>query len=207
MWDSHREGMPRRTSKHSSDLLVQAPQRRDGRGRQLMVSSAVLLTAAGLVAVTVVEVNEIMCHERHPRATSPPRWGSSATAPPGVLAPPIERAAGSSTCVAWPATKRTLDAASALPAGWYWDTSTSRADLGEVAAAVSRDLDLFDAQITAADPADVSAAAHTFIAVKRTELRALKTRTFDDTLAWAVTSARTDLNRVCGIPNRGTATA
>jgi hypothetical protein len=53
----------------------------------------------------------------------------------------------------------------------------------------------------------VATAARAYISVKRTELIALAARTLDNALASDVTSARSDLNRACGIPNMGGAAA
>jgi hypothetical protein len=68
---------------------------------------------------------------------------------------------------------------------------------------VSHDLNFLGSQIAVTDPAPVATAARAYISVKRTELIALATRTLDNALASDVTSARSDLNRACGIPNKG----
>lgn len=173
----------------------------DWRWRRVVVVSVVLATAAAVVTLTAVNTGKILRGDRLYATTA------------GVIAPGTAglspaRAALSATCVAWPSVKRSMDAAaSTLPAGWYWHPSQGKADIVVFAAAVSRDLDLFGAQIAGTDPVEVSLVAHSFISTKRLELSALIARTFNDTVASAVTSARTDLNLACAIPNKGIATA
>jgi hypothetical protein len=168
-----------------------ARRRRQWRWCARVVVIAVLLVAAALVAFSAIRSGEIIRGDGYGATTSP-----SST----------DTAAASATCAAWRSAKRTIDAASRLPAGWYWDTSDRKTDINNLAAAVGRDLDLFETQILATDPADVSAAAHSYVFAKRKELRALTARTFDNALASAVTSARADLNHVCDISDGGRVT-
>jgi hypothetical protein len=167
------------------------------RWRTFAVSVATLATAGAVVAVTAVTNSEIMCRQSH-RVTSP--WTSPGTS----LRPLAALGTASATCAAWPPAKHSIDAVSALPAGWYWDTSTRRSEIRDLASAVSHDLDLFDSQIPPTDPAPVATAAHSYITAKRAELSALTARTFDNTVASDVTSARSDLNRACGLPDKAT---
>jgi hypothetical protein len=90
---------------------------------------------------------------------------------------------------------------SALPSGWYWDKTARTSDLRDHAAAVGHALDVFASQVAATDPVPVLTAAHAYITAKRAELKALTARTFDDTVASAVTVARSELNRACGLPD------
>ena len=95
---------------------------------------------------------------------------------------------------------------SALPAGWYWNPSTARTDVTDMAAAVNLDLDHFHSQIATTDPAPISGAARSYISATRTELSTLTDHTFDDAVAVGAAWARSELNRACGIPSHGTAT-
>jgi hypothetical protein len=146
-----------------------------------------LLIAAAVVAFTAIRCGEIIRFDGHGATTSPS--GAPATPPSAASS---DTAAASATCAAWRRAKRTIDTASRLPAGWYWETSHRKTGINNLAAAVGRDLDLFETQILATDPADVSAAAHAYVFARRKELRALTARTFDNAVASAVTSARAD---------------
>lgn len=159
--------------------------------RPLAVTVATLTAAGVVIAATAAESSEIMCSGNN-------RWTTS----PLALA---SRAAASATCVAWPPAKRDIDAVSAVPAGWYWDKTTRTYDLRDHAAAVGQALDHFASQVAATDPAPVATAAHTYVTAKRAELKALTDRTFDDTVASAVTVARVKLNRACGLPDKAQA--
>ena len=152
------------------------------------MSVATLAAAGAVVAATATASSEIMCSGNDHRAASQLALAS--------------RAAASATCAAWPPAKRDIDAVSALPAGWYWDKTARTSDLRDHAAAVGHALDLFASQVAATDPAPVAAAARTYITAKRAELKALAARTFDDTVASAVTVARFELNRACGLPGK-----
>jgi hypothetical protein len=115
------------------------------RWRPRAVSVAVLVTASAVVAITAVGTSDIICGQRQNRTTSPP------PAPPTPSLP--TSGVASATCAAWPPTKRSIDAVSALPAGWYWNPSTARTDVTDMAAAVNLDLDHFHSQIATTDPA------------------------------------------------------
>lgn len=96
-------------------------QRRRGRG--LAVTVLTLVSAGALVAFTAVSTSHIIGRGSHYRTASPLTVGS--------------RAVASATCAAWPSAKLDIDTVSALPAGWYWDTTFSRSNLQDHAAAVS----------------------------------------------------------------------
>jgi hypothetical protein len=188
-----------RGTSSSSPTDGHAARRERWHWRPLAVSVATLAIAGAVIAVTADGTSEILCHERHQRI-APARLR---TAAPSL---PVD-ASASATCEAWPATKHRIDAVSTLPAGWYWNTPTRRSDIAQLNAAVSHDLNFLGSQIAVTDPAPVATAARAYISVKRTELIALAARTLDNALASDVTSARSDLNRACGIPNKGGAAA
>lgn len=152
------------------------------------MSVATLAAAGAVIAVTATVSSEIMCSGNDHRTTSQLALAA--------------RAAASATCAAWPPAKRDIDAVSALPAGWYWDKTARTSELLHHAAAVGHALDLLASQVAATDPAPVATAAHAYITAKRAELEALTARTFDDTVASAVTVARSELNRACGLPDK-----
>ncbi|CAN5626004.1 hypothetical protein BH09ACT7_BH09ACT7_61400 [soil metagenome] len=179
----------RRTSPPLPHECDAAGPRQRRRGRGLAVTVLTLVAAGALVAFTAVSTSHIIGRGSHYRTASPLTVGS--------------RAVASATCAAWPSAKLDIDTVSALPAGWYWDTTFSRSNLRDHAAAVSRALDVFDSQVAATDPARVVTAAHAYVTAKRAELSALTARTFDDTVASAVTVARSGLNRACGLPDKG----
>ncbi len=148
---------------------------------------ATLAAAAAVVAFTAVSTNTIMCSGAHRESTSPLFFSSLGSA--------------NTTCAAWPAAKRSIDTASALPPGWYWDTPSGGTNARDHGAVVSHALDLFASHVAATDPAPVTRAAHSYITAKRVELIALAARTFDDTVASRVTLTRAGLNRACGLPD------
>lgn len=168
------------------------------RWRPLAGSVAALVTAGAVVAFTAISTSDIVCGQRLNRTTSPPHASLTPSLPTSAVA--------TATCVAWPPTKRSIDAVSALPAGWYWNPSTARSEVTEMAAAVSLELDHFHSQIASTDPAPIAGAARSYISATRTELGALTDHTFDNTVAVGVASARSELNRACGMPSHGTAT-
>ena len=176
------------------------PSRRGSRPRwpPLAVSAAVLVTAGAVIAFTAVGTREIVCGQRLHRTTPPPLAEATPWLPTS--------AAASATCAAWPPTKRSIDAVSALPAGWYWNPTAARSDITDMAAAVNLDLDHLHSQIATTDPAPISEAARSYLSATRTELSTLTDHTFDAAVAVSVAWARSELNRACGIPSHGTAT-
>lgn len=173
------EGMDSGTSQPSA-------QRRHPRGwRPLAIGVATLATAGALVTATAVGSSEIMCSGR-PHVT-----------PASPQAPAFTLAAASSTCAAWSRAKHRIDAASALPTGWYWHASRAKRDIGGLAAVVNLDLNRFALHIVGTDPVDVSTAARSFISAERAELRALTAQTYDNAVAATVADARSTLNLAC----------
>lgn len=181
-------------------MTERVPSRRGSRPRwrPLAVSAAVLVTAGAVVAFTAMGARDIICGQRLHRTTS------TSLALPTLSLP--TSAAASATCVAWPSIKRSIDAVSALPEGWYWNRSVARSDITDMAAAVSLDLDHFHSQIATTDPAPIAGAAQSYISAEYTELSTLTDHTFDDAVAADVASARSELNRACGMPSHRTAT-
>lgn len=187
----------RRTSPPSSTDSVPSRRGRRPRWRPHAVSAAILVTAGAVVAFTAVGARDIVCGQRPHHTTVPAVAQSGPSLPTSVL---------SATCAAWPSTKRSIDAVSALPAGWLWNPSAARSDVAEMAAAVSLDLDHFHWQIAATDPAPIAGAALSYISTKYSELATLTDHTYDDEVAADVAAARSDLNRACGMPSLRAAT-
>lgn len=177
---------------------VTPPRGSRTRWRPLALGGAVLVTAGAVAAFTTVGARDIMCGQHPHRTASPPLAPlTSSLRTSGVT---------SATCAAWPLAKHSIDAVSALPDGWYWNPSVARSDVTDMAAAVNVELEHLHSQIAITDPAPIATAAQSYISAKRMELNTLVDHTFDDTVAADVASARSELNRVCGIPHKGTAT-
>jgi hypothetical protein len=118
-------------------------------------------------------------------------------APPTAIAPaPI--GADNSTCRAWKSTKAALDQALGLPAGWNWDTPGIDGMIASRNAVVTKAMDIFEPQI-ADQPADVSAAAHSYVAARRAEVQKFRNHTYEGVDGVAVTTGYTTLNQLCGL--------
>lgn len=105
----------------------------------------------------------------------------------------------SSTCEAWPSTKAALNSIPALPAGWNWETPNIDVYVSNLNAAVTRALDLFEREIAADDPPQVTEAARTYLAERRQGMERLATRQYSAAADVTITSARAKLDQVCGV--------
>lgn len=86
--------------------------------------------------------------------------------------------AGKSTCAAWRATATALKTIPELPAGWTWQTPNIDLLIANHSTLVSQALDTFEPQISDT-PANVAAAARTFVSARRHEILLLANRTYD----------------------------
>ncbi len=186
----------------NSSTRVHANTRRPrlGRWHVLAIIGTTLLFAVATVTVTAEKANELLRIRDH---RAPSASLVAAPAHPDYPASALPSADVDPTCVAWPAAKRDIDAASVLPAGWFWRAPERTADVTKLVTGVGRELDRFDAQIVRSDPPAVTTAAFHYTSAKRAELIALARRTFDDAVAAAVTASRSRLNHACGIPDKG----
>lgn len=114
-------------------------------------------------------------------------------------APPSSGALDNSTCLAWETVTAQVSTVPALPDGWGWDTAGIDAIIAERTAALAAAMDSFEPQI-AEDPANVAAAAHSFVAAKRAEIQGLQDGTFTASQAQTVNAAAAALNELCGLP-------
>lgn len=115
----------------------------------------------------------------------------------------IASAAGavdSSTCKAWPSTRKTLSMIPSLPAGWDWNTPNIDTYIGNLARSTDAALDLFVPKI-APEPAEVTAAANDFVAGKRKEMQMLAEHTYTAADGVAANDAGFRLNQLCGLPD------
>jgi hypothetical protein len=163
---------------------VRAPRPR--RWLPLAIISAAILLAAAIVAAAII----LSRGRDNPVAPS-----ISVSQPPTTT---NSVAASSSTCNAWRTTKPALDAIAALPDGWDWNTPNIDTYIANRNAAITKALDLFEPKI-ANDPADISAAAHEYVAAKRTEMQKLADHTYTAADGVPGNSALAALNQLCGI--------
>lgn len=123
------------------------------------------------------------------------------TTPPSLATPTAPTsaapAAASSTCEAWRTAFSVLDAIPALPPGWNWDTPYIDTLISNRNAAATRVLDIFEPKI-ADQPADVAAAARTYVAERRKEMRLLSDHSYSAVDAVAGNVALGELNQLCG---------
>ena len=125
--------------------------------------------------------------------------GEAASAPVGQAVNTATAAgAGSSTCKAWAASRKTIAMIPALPQGWNYNTPNIDTFIGNKVTAMSTALDLFVPRI-AAEPADVAAAANDYVAAKRKELAMMTAHTYDLPQQVAVNDAWARLDQVCGL--------
>ena len=87
-------------------------------------------------------------------------------------------AAANGTCKAWRTTKPALDAIPSLPDGWDWNTPNIDMYIANRNAAIAQALDLFEPEESPTDQTDISAAAHEYVAAKRTEMQKLSDHTY-----------------------------
>jgi hypothetical protein len=132
----------------------------------LAIVTATILLAAAIVAAAIILSGSMSDNPGTLSLTASPSPTASVSA-----------AATSSTCNTWEITKPALDAIPGLPDGWDWNTPNIDTYIANRNAAIARGLDLFEAKI-AAEPADVSAAAHEYVSAKRTEMEKLSDHTY-----------------------------
>lgn len=152
---------------------------------------AAIISAGLLVAGAVVGGAVIMNHSTANPADAP-AGQSVVAATPGAL--------DSSTCKAWPITRKTLGMIPALPAGWDWNTPNIDTYIGNLARSTETALQLFVPKI-APEPTEVAATANDFVAGKRQEIRMLVEHTYTAADGVAANDAGFRLNQLCGLPD------
>lgn len=155
---------------------------------------AAIISAGIIIAGAVVGGAVIMSRGSNTDVSTAP--GSQSTS---VIAS-APGAADSSTCKAWPSTRKTLSMIPSLPAGWDWNTPNIDTYIGNLARSTDAALDLFVPKI-APEPAEVAAAASDFVAGKRKEIRMLTEHTYTAADGVAANDAGFRLNQLCGLPD------
>ena len=110
--------------------------------------------------------------------------------------------AGGSTCQSWKQTRLTLLAVPALPNGWSWATPDIDNAIRLQNAPVGNALELFETQIVP-EPADVAAAARTYVAARRQQMQTLTDHTYTAPDGEAVDTALVGLDALCGTGTAG----
>jgi hypothetical protein len=164
-----------------------APPARPRRWLPLAIVTAAILLGAAIVAAAIVFSGRGSNNNGAPSVNA----SHSTTAP-------SSGAAATSTCNAWRITKPALDAIPGLPDGWDWDTPNIDTYISNRNAAIARALSLFEPKI-AAEPPDVSAAAHEYVSAKRTEMQKLSDHTYTAADGVPGNTALAALNQLCGI--------
>jgi hypothetical protein len=152
------------------------------------IIAAALIVAAAIIGAVLLS--------RSPDSATP---GSSAPAASGRSPASDGAAPTSSTCKSWPSIKAALDSIPALPAGWNWDTPNIDVYISNQSAAVSKGLDLFEADIAAGDPPEVVATARAYVSERRQAQQKLVDRTFTSADKVPVSVALAKLDDVCGV--------
>ncbi|ACC39865.1 hypothetical protein DSM43518_02275 [Mycobacterium marinum] len=151
------------------------------------IIGAALIVAAAIIGAVVLS--------RATNAAAP-----TGPTPTAIGKAPAQARAGrvEATCVAWKTAKPALDAIPGLPAGWDWNTPNIDIYISNHNAAVARALDVFEPEI-ATEPADIAAAAHTFISARRDEIRLLADHTYTQADGVPGSVALAKLNQLCGV--------
>ncbi len=161
-------------------------------GRSLWIIFAGIVIAGALIAGAAFIA---LSGKDAPPSTA--NGGPNVTAPASGDAPAAEPAA-SSTCAAWRSTRSALDAIPGLPAGWNWSTPNIDVYVGNLNAAVTKALDLFEPKIEQA-PADVAAVANEYVSARRNEMRMLSEHTYTQADGVAGNVAKGQLDQLCDV--------
>lgn len=157
-------------------------------GRSLWIIFAGIIIAGALIAGAAFLA--LSGKEAAAPTTSPPSASTASSLPAD--------AADSSTCKAWQSTRSALDAIPGLPAGWNWSTPNIDIYIGNLNAAVTKALDLFEPKI-ASEPAEVATAANEYVSARRNEMRMLVDHTYTQADGVAGNVAKDQLNQLCNV--------
>lgn len=150
----------------------------------------------GSIIIATAVISAVLL-SRSPQTAAPaPGPAPSSTAPTSGQTGSM---ANTDTCKAWPGAAKAIKANPGLPAGWTWDTPNIDVYIANQNTGVGTALDLFEREISASDPAEITTAANTFIAVRRNQSLELTAHTYDAQDNTDTMAAKLRLDMLCGV--------